>query len=169
VPALPTRSPMARSEKDDTFTIPKGRRRRVYRPEGILPDKPHAVNPRALRLTTSIIIATIPSATAAPVRAALPPRQSTALDARRLTRSARNRGCRRHLIDSVPCRQSVPRLSGAVAAAGKATVQRSRQGFLSLGHEEPQHQQRASRGLYAAGTGDQGGITMIEGHEFRGG
>jgi hypothetical protein len=33
VPALPTRSPMARERSEiDTFTIPEGRRRRVYRP-----------------------------------------------------------------------------------------------------------------------------------------
>jgi hypothetical protein len=33
VPALPTRSPMARARSEiDTFTIPEGRRRRVYRP-----------------------------------------------------------------------------------------------------------------------------------------
>jgi hypothetical protein len=33
VPALPTRSPMARARREiDTFTIPEGRRRRVYRP-----------------------------------------------------------------------------------------------------------------------------------------
>jgi hypothetical protein len=32
-PALPTRSPMARARREvDTFTIPEGRRRRVYRP-----------------------------------------------------------------------------------------------------------------------------------------
>ena len=33
MPALPTRSPMARARSEiDTFTIPEGRRRRVYRP-----------------------------------------------------------------------------------------------------------------------------------------
>lgn len=33
MPALPTRSPMARARREiDTFTIPEGRRRRVYRP-----------------------------------------------------------------------------------------------------------------------------------------
>ena len=57
MPALPTRSPMARAEKDDTFTIPKGRRRRVYQPRGILPDEPHAVNPGGLLLTVCIIVA----------------------------------------------------------------------------------------------------------------
>ena len=52
MPALPTRSPMARAEKDDTFTIPKGRRQRVYRPTHTLPEEPHAVNPRGCLLPT---------------------------------------------------------------------------------------------------------------------
>ena len=35
MPALPTRSPMARARSEiDTFTVPEGRRRRVYRPRG---------------------------------------------------------------------------------------------------------------------------------------
>jgi len=51
--------PFANGEggKDDTFTIPKGRRRQVYQPRGILPDEPHAVNPGVLLLIASIIVA----------------------------------------------------------------------------------------------------------------